>query len=76
MNYRSVVNVIGFILIFLGMSMIFSIGWALYYDDGGLVALFKSMTITTISGAQAAVRGIRNIKTESIQYRSLQEVFT
>ena len=50
MNYKAVVNVIGFILIFLGLSMIFSVGWALYYADGGLVALLKSMAITVVSG--------------------------
>lgn len=51
MNYKAVVNVIGFILIFLGLSMIFSIGWALYYADGGLAALLKSMAITVTSGS-------------------------
>ena len=51
MNYKAVVNVIGFILIFLGFSMIFSIGWALYYADGGLAALLKSMAITVASGS-------------------------
>ena len=51
MNYKAVVNVIGFILMFLGLSMIFSVGWAFYYADGGLVALLKSMAITIISGS-------------------------
>ena len=56
MNYRSVVNILGFILILLGISMIFSIGWALYYHDDihyyrDLKALLKSMFITLLSGA-------------------------
>ena len=51
MNYRTVVNVVGFILIFLGLSMNFSILWAFYYNDGGLLALFKSMVFTILSGS-------------------------
>jgi carbamoyl-phosphate synthase large subunit len=45
------------------------------YEIGRSAIRYKIPAITTISGAQAAVRGIRNIKTGSIQYRSLQEVF-
>ena len=45
------------------------------YDIGRSAIRHKIPTITTISGAQAAVRGIRNIKNGSIQYRSLQDVF-
>jgi len=45
------------------------------YDIGRSAIRYKIPAITTISGAQAAVRGIRNIKNGSIQYRSLQEVF-
>ena len=55
MNYRSVVNVVGFILIFVGLSMVFSIGWALYYNDGGLADLVKSMSITVVSGMVLAL---------------------
>ena len=55
MNYRSVVNIIGFILILLGISMIFIIGWSLYYHEDinhyrDLTALIKSMTVTLLSG--------------------------
>ena len=45
------------------------------YDIGRSAICYKIPVITTISGAQAAVRGIRNIKNGSIQYRSLQDVF-
>ena len=45
------------------------------YDIGRSAIRYKIPAITTISGAQAAVRGIRNIKNGSIQYRSLQDVF-
>ena len=45
------------------------------YEIGRSAIRYKIPVITTISGAQAAVRGVRNMKTGSIQYRSLQEVF-
>ena len=45
------------------------------YEIGRSAIRYKVPAITTISGSQAAVRGIRNIKNGSIQYRSLQEVF-
>ena len=45
------------------------------YEIGRSAIRYKVPAITTISGAQAAVRGIRNIKNGSIKYRSLQEVF-
>ena len=55
MNYRSVVNVIGFILTFLGLSMLFSVAWSLYYHDDvnfsrDVLALLKAMAVTVISG--------------------------
>ena len=46
------------------------------YEIGRSAIRNKITTITTISGAQAAVRGIRNLKTDSIQYHSLQEIFS
>ena len=46
------------------------------YEIGRSAVRYKVPVITTISAAQAAIRGIRNIKSGSIQYRSLQEVFT
>jgi len=45
------------------------------YEIGRSAIRYKIPTITTISGAQAAVRGIRNIIAKQINYQSLQEVF-
>ena len=48
------------------------------YDEheiGKSAIRYKVPVITTIPGAQAAVRGIRNTKSNSIQYTSLQEIF-
>ena len=45
------------------------------YEIGRSSIRHNIPTITTISGAQAAVRGIRNTISGTITYRSLQEVF-
>ena len=45
------------------------------YEIGRSAIRYKIPVITTISGAQAAVRGIRNKKANQISYHSLQEVF-
>jgi hypothetical protein len=45
------------------------------YEIGRSAIRYKIPAITTISGAQAAVRGIRNKIAKQINYQSLQEVF-
>ena len=45
------------------------------YEIGRSAIRYNVIAITTISGAQAAVRGIRNTKNQSINYHSLQEIF-
>ena len=45
------------------------------YKIGRSAIKYNIPTITTISGAKAVVRAIRNIKNGSIKYRSLQEIF-
>ena len=45
------------------------------YEIGRSAIRYKIPAITTIAGAQAAVRGIRNKIAKKINYQSLQEVF-
>ena len=45
------------------------------YQIGRSSIKYKIPVITTISGAQAAVRGIRNLKSKEIHYKSLQDIF-
>ena len=45
------------------------------YEIGRFAIRYKIPVITTIAGAQAAVRGIRNKIAKQINYQSLQEVF-
>jgi len=50
MRWRYILNTVGILLLFLGLSMSFSLFWGLYYDDGSVVPLLMSMVITVISG--------------------------
>ena len=43
------------------------------YAIGETALLYKVLHITTLSGAQAAVRGIRNLRSEPLRACSLQE---
>ena len=56
MNYRLVFHVVGMILILLGLSMSFSIGWSLYYNTDlnfyhDIFALLKSLGATILFGS-------------------------
>ena len=51
-------------------------GIFLEYEIGKAAIKYKVTAITTIEGAQAAVRAIRNIKFGKLNYRSLQDIFS
>ena len=45
------------------------------YEIGRSAIRYNISSTTTISGAQAALRGIRTLKTSSLKYKSLQDIF-
>ena len=45
------------------------------YEIGRAAIKYKITAITTIEGAQAAVRAVRNIKFGTLNYQSLQDIF-
>ena len=45
------------------------------YEIGKSSIRYNISATTTISGAQAALRAIRKIKTSKMKYRSLQNIF-
>ncbi len=47
---KQVFNLIGYVLIFLGASMLFSAGWSIYYNESDLWAILKSSLITIVFG--------------------------
>ena len=80
MQYRLVVNVIGFILLFLGISMIFSAGWSLYYKydvnfQRDFQAIVKSIIITVTSGF-ILVLGTYKKKKEKLSIRDGYAIVT
>jgi len=50
MRWRYILNIIGILNIFLGISMVFALLWGLYYQDRSVEPLLKSMGITLLSG--------------------------
>ncbi|MEA1967490.1 MAG: TrkH family potassium uptake protein [Thermodesulfobacteriota bacterium] len=50
MRWQSILNIIGVLLLFLGLSMIFPVICSLCFKDQSLVALLQSMGITIVSG--------------------------
>jgi trk system potassium uptake protein TrkH len=50
MDIRTVVHVLGAILVFIGTSFIFPICFSIYYGDGDLPALIVSLVITVLTG--------------------------
>ena len=50
MRWRYILNIIGILNIFLGISMVFALLWGLYYQDQSVQPLLKSMGITLLSG--------------------------
>lgn len=68
MRWPFVFQYVGVLLFFLGSTLVFPIGFALYFADGSLPALIESMAITmTFGGIVYAV--FRQEKTEFISQR-------
>jgi len=50
MRWRYILSIIGILNIFLAVSMVFALLWGLYYRDGSVVPLLKSIVVTLGSG--------------------------
>lgn len=68
MRWRFILNILGVLLIFLGLSMIFPMLVGIYYRDQSLSPLLKSMAVTLFAGA-ALYLVFRNTKAEIINHR-------
>ncbi|MGM0453242.1 MAG: TrkH family potassium uptake protein [Thermodesulfobacteriota bacterium] len=68
MRWPFVFQHVGVLVFFLGSTLIFPVGFALYFDDGSMSALIQSMVITMAFGG--VVYGVfRREKTEFISQR-------
>lgn len=50
MRWRFITNIVGILILFLGISMIFPLFFGLYYADQNIMPLIKSMGITILVG--------------------------
>jgi trk system potassium uptake protein TrkH len=50
MQWRFILNIVGILILFLGMSMIFPLFFGLHYHDQSVLPLTKAMVITIIAG--------------------------
>ena len=48
---KKILNLIGYILLFLGISMLFSAAWSYYYSQNDLYSLIYSFLITSCTGS-------------------------
>ncbi len=68
MRWRYILNIVGILILFLGLTMIFPLFFGLYYRDQSVVPLLKSMGITIITGS-LIYKCLRIPKTEFISQR-------
>lgn len=50
MNWRHMAGLLGLLLLFIGLSMLFPLGFSIYYRDDGLAPLFWSSNIIVVLG--------------------------
>ncbi|MDP7077221.1 MAG: TrkH family potassium uptake protein, partial [Desulfobacterales bacterium] len=50
MRWRPILNTVGTLILFFGLTMIIPVGFGLYYRDQSVIPLLKSMGITLIVG--------------------------
>jgi trk system potassium uptake protein TrkH len=68
MRWRFILNIVGILILFLGMSMIFPLFFGLYYHDQSVLPLTKAMVITIAAGLSLFVF-FRKAKVEHISHR-------
>lgn len=68
MRWRSILNTVGSLILFFGLTMIIPIGFGLYYRDQSVIPLLKSMGITLIAGF-ILYKFFGGVKTEHLSQR-------
>jgi trk/ktr system potassium uptake protein len=68
MRWRYILNIVGILTLFFGLTMIFPLFVGLYYQDQSVIPVLKSMGITVIAGLVFHIL-FRSAKAESISQR-------
>ena len=75
MQWRVILNIVGILILFLGMSMIFPLFFGLYYHDQSVLPLTKAMVITIAAGI-FLFGFFRKAKVEHISHREGMAIVT
>ena len=75
MQWRVILNIVGILILFLGMSMIFPLFFGLYYHDQSVLPLTKAMVITIAVGI-FLFGFFRKAKVEHISHREGMAIVT
>jgi len=75
MRWRYILNIIGILIIFLGISMVFALLWGIYYQDGSVQPLLRSLEITLLSGFLLYLFS-RSPKTDYISHKEGMAIVT
>ncbi|UCD90959.1 MAG: TrkH family potassium uptake protein [Desulfobacterales bacterium] len=75
MQWRFILNVVGILILFLGMSMVFPLFFGLYYHDQSVLPLTKAMVITMTAGL-LLFGFFRKAKSEHISHREGMAIVT
>ena len=75
MQWRVILNIVGILILFLGMSMIFPLFFGLYYHDQSVLPLTKAMVITMAVGI-FLFGFFRKAKVEHISHREGMAIVT
>ena len=68
MRWRYILSMVGILVFFLGLSMVFPLFFGIYYHDASVFPLIKSLAVTTIAGA-VLYRVFKGPSTEYISQR-------
>jgi trk system potassium uptake protein TrkH len=68
MHWRPILNTVGTLILFFGLTMIIPIAFGLYYRDQSVIPLLKSMAITLIAGF-ILYKFFGGVKTEYLSQR-------
>jgi trk system potassium uptake protein len=50
MRWHFILKIVGILVAFLGLSMVFPLAWGIYYKDHSVLPLFEAMCITIVAG--------------------------
>lgn len=68
MRWRFILKIVGILTLFLGLSMVFSLVWGLYYGDASVMPLIQAMILALAVGGGAWIGG-RGARAEVISAR-------